>query len=438
MTLYAGAARVCITPPIGVELAGYGPFWGRRSQSVHDDLYASALVFQARDKRVALVAADLISFDATIVDQIRQLAARETGILPTDILISCTHVHTAPTTHFLRGWGERDFEYISVLIRQIVGAIVAANCSRRPARVGSAAGDHTALPWNRTRTADHVDTSVQVLRVDADGHGPDNTIALLVNYACHPVMLGPSTAISADYPGALRGYIESTFPGAVVLFMNGACGDIDPISNKHVWGRATFADVDAAGRELAGEAVRIAQSIQPSDVDAVEVTNAYVDLPYREMSEEDVEQEAATRIEHFRSGVAKHPDAKARAEMFWRTWSSDVLEAKRSGAAKSCVRIELQAFHIGEVVLLAIPAELYAEVGLKIKAGSGYSQTFIATCANGNVGYIATEQDFLAQAYASSMAFAVYGHFPFLTEVAAILCDAAVQLIRTEAQRRVV
>lgn len=38
----AGVARVCITPPIGVELAGYGSSLDRRSESIHDDLYAEA------------------------------------------------------------------------------------------------------------------------------------------------------------------------------------------------------------------------------------------------------------------------------------------------------------------------------------------------------------------------------------------------------------
>jgi hypothetical protein len=55
--------------PIGVELAGYGPSLDRRLESIHDDLYAEALVLDNGSSRVAIVTSDLIACDEAFVPE---------------------------------------------------------------------------------------------------------------------------------------------------------------------------------------------------------------------------------------------------------------------------------------------------------------------------------------------------------------------------------
>jgi hypothetical protein len=428
----AGVAQVCISPPIGVELAGYGPFLRRRSRSVHDDLYAAALVIEDGEMRVAIVTADIISFDVATVEHIRHLAAATTGIPPNHVLVSCIHSHTAPTARALRNWGERDLEYIALLSRHIAGAIEAANYARQPARIGWGLGDHPDLAWNREQrnsrsgaSVGPVDTSVQVLRVDAASSG--ETIALLVNYACHPVMLGTHTAISADYPGALRRQLVAAFEGAVVLFANGTCGDIDPASNREVWGKATFADVDWAGAGLAAEAIRVARGVELRAELALAVERAWVDLPYQVLTAEQVAQEVERRHADL---VTPLSDSTVRRRHFWQGWAQATQDALAAGAAPAWERAELQVIQVGDVVFLALPGEIFTEIGLAIKAASAYDQTFIVTFANGNVGYIATEEDYEQHGYASSMAFAIHGYFQFQPDVGSRLTAAVTALLK--------
>ena len=53
-------------------------------------------------------------------------------------------------------------------------------------------------------------------------------LAILVNYACHAVCLDHTNRlISADYPGYLARILQEQ-THAVVLFTNGAAGDINP------------------------------------------------------------------------------------------------------------------------------------------------------------------------------------------------------------------
>jgi len=84
----AGVARVCITPPIGVELAGYGPFLNRRSESIHDNLYAEALVLDDGSTRTAIVTSDLIACDEAFVATVRGRSSLATGIKPSHTLWS--------------------------------------------------------------------------------------------------------------------------------------------------------------------------------------------------------------------------------------------------------------------------------------------------------------------------------------------------------------
>ena len=66
-----------------------------------------------------------------------------------------------------------------------------------------------------------------LLRVeDADGRAK----ALLVHYAAHAVVLGPTSCkYSADYPGVLQSAVERELEGTQVMFVQGGAGDINPL-----------------------------------------------------------------------------------------------------------------------------------------------------------------------------------------------------------------
>src|SRR5690606_35310648 len=79
---------------------------------------------------------------------------------------------------------------------------------------------------NRRTPGGIVDPEVLAIVLEgADG----KRLATICNYACHPVVLGhENNGISADYPGYLSSLIEKE-TGAPCLYLNGACGDINPV-----------------------------------------------------------------------------------------------------------------------------------------------------------------------------------------------------------------
>ena len=54
------------------------------------------------------------------------------------------------------------------------------------------------------------------------------------------------------------------------------------------------------------------------------------------------------------------------------------------------VKIDLQAFRIGDLGICAIPCEVFVEIGLELRKDSPLKQTFTVSLANGYNGYLPT------------------------------------------------
>ena len=86
-------------------------------------------------------------------------------------------------------------------------------------------------------------------------------IAVLVNYACHAVVLGPENLqYSADYPGEMARTVEAAYPGAVCLFVQGGAGNINPYYDKTPLIEDAVGVMRETGRTLgSGSSERVAE-----------------------------------------------------------------------------------------------------------------------------------------------------------------------------------
>ena len=111
-----------------------------------------------------------------------------------------------------------------------------------------------------------VDPTVTVLRIDrADG----TPLAVLTNYACHPVVFGADhLRYSADYPGVMKGVVEQELGGQVEsFFLQGAPGDINPYYAVTPLEQDAVGRRDWTGERLGQEAARVAKEIHPHAID---------------------------------------------------------------------------------------------------------------------------------------------------------------------------
>ena len=203
--LQAGAARVVITPPIGVPLSGYFVAEGRTetARDVHDDLYARALVLSDGHSAVAIVTTDLIALGDEELSMVRGEVQQKVGIAPEHLILACTHTHSGPIVHPFPPVeivpGQADEDYFRLLPRLIGSAVAMAAQRMRPARIGAGKGESyininrreklpdgtlRGLPFLGRNPAGIHDREVGVLRVDDAQTG--KPLAVLLSYACHP------------------------------------------------------------------------------------------------------------------------------------------------------------------------------------------------------------------------------------------------------------
>ncbi len=269
--LTAGVARVEITPPVGYPMGGYSDRKGP-STGVHDRLYATVLVLKAEGQSVALISCDLRSFPS---ERVIRLAQQQR--LVDHVLIAATHTHSGPITWEDQTWPSKARSWFAETEQRIVQAIAEASQRTFPARIAAGVGQ-IYLGHNRCkvepdgkvtmlwRNAERVPTSpldptLGIIRID-DASG--KTRAIIVNYACHAVVLGPDNRlISADYPGYLARRIEREFDGALCLFTQGGAGDINPYLDKQPVDQNGFGEAEKMGNALAEVALNVARRLQP-------------------------------------------------------------------------------------------------------------------------------------------------------------------------------
>lgn len=270
--LAAGTARVEITPPVGFPMGGYVARQGP-STGIHDPLFATVLLLKTDGVSVAIVNCDLRSFPSERIVSL----ARERK-LADHVLIAVTHNHSGPMTWEDKSWPSPERSWFTETEDKILGAIEEASKKLFPARIAAGFGE-IYLAHNRRkvgadgkvtmfwRNAERLPTSpidptVGVIRVDDETGKPR---AVLVNYACHAVMLGPDNRqISADYPGYLRRRIEQALPGTLCLFTQGGAGDINPYLDKQPVAENGFGEAEKMGDSLAEEALKVARKLKPS------------------------------------------------------------------------------------------------------------------------------------------------------------------------------
>ena len=98
-----------------------------------------------------------------------------------------------------------------------------------------------------------------VMRFDDEANKP---IAVLVNFAAHPVMIEALVLkFSADYPGAMKGKVEREL-GTNCVFMQGAAGDMSPNPPPRSASNEKEANYVAFGEMLADQVLELARAIE--------------------------------------------------------------------------------------------------------------------------------------------------------------------------------
>ncbi|MFN0154500.1 MAG: hypothetical protein ACKVUT_08980 [Gaiella sp.] len=434
-TLHAGAARRTINPELGTRQTGFRLF-GNPVQAIESDLTATALVLADGVAKVVVIAIDLslVGIDLSQRGQrpaqaLRLAVAGALRIPVANVMLNTSHTHAGvalpdymPDSDEQMALKER---YRDSLESALVEAAVEADKRLQPARVGCGWGESDIGVYRReTRDGrdvlgevpDHpIDHSVGVIRLDdLDGE----PIAVVFRYSCHPVTMGPRSAVaSSDFPGVARRVVERCL-GGLALFLQGGAGNVNPRAGMG-FERDCRDTKNRVGLELGGEVLKVAAAIRTNTrpgerrplgnvpdifftpwqhvgdssgahVAAAETTVAldYVDLPQAGEARKILAGWQATLAER-RAGGSQEWEVRV-AEKY-EDWARLLVEAADHGEA-SC-DLFLQAIRIGDIAIAAMNAELFFETGLEIRARSPFPHTFALGYTNGTIGYLPRRED---------------------------------------------
>jgi hypothetical protein len=224
--------------------------------------------------------------------------------------------------------------------------------------------------------------------------------------------------------------------GATCLFTNGACGDINPLTDslKRRMGRGediydrrggTFEEAEALGTSLSKLAIESLGTGKPLENDRLVVATHTFDAPFHPMVPMDTLE---ARIEELQTVLSAMQDGSSTPDELYRTG----LELEFSKRARKSMRrgsssVEIQGILIGDVALIGIPGELFVEIGLQIKemAGSLGLNCAIIELANDYLSYLPTSISFQEGGYEADIARNL-GYGP---ELQGLLLDSVVKTL---------
>ncbi len=248
-------------------------------------------MLEAGSQRLALVSVDLgRSFGPASLKWLRDATRNDVSFL----IVAATHTHSGPLIQDEYPSGTPPWE--TAALEKITGAVAEARKNLTDAQIGTGYGiafighnrlrvnPEGAVSWferNLTQVpTTPVDGTVSVLRVDSTDGQP---LAILVNYACHPVVFGSDNLqYSADFPAAMARTVEGAFAGKpLCFFLQGAPGDINPYYAVTPFEQDAIEMRDRTGEKLGQEAVRVAKEIHTQANDHPELQFAEDSLSVR-------------------------------------------------------------------------------------------------------------------------------------------------------------
>jgi hypothetical protein len=397
--LRAGVASVDLTPPLKLKppLGGYGDRMNRPATGVHDRIMAKALVFSDGRKKFALLTADMLGFAPPVKQAVLDRLA-DKGWTADNVMLLPSHSHTSIEMNAINPLniyrvpqiGIHNPELFELTMKTLAQTIAEAEKNPVPVRVGTSSIELRG--WNRNRRIPNgpTDPELTVLRVDRTDGKP---LAVLVNWTAHPTFMDPEDMwFSGDWPGHCQRTMESLIgDGVVAMYCNGAEGDQSPTPRPNS-GESHWEQAERYGRDVGIAAWRAWQNASTAPHAALSSWREEIALPPH----------------------AWHPNFMATGGKEYGFTEAMLKDMLPQMYPRSTASVSLR---VGDFVLVGIPGEMAAELGLEVKRRTreltGARHAVIGGLADEWLSYIIPLKQYQLGAYEASVSF--YG--PKLAEV---------------------
>lgn len=418
--------------------------------------YVKALLVKNETTTAAIVTVDAVAIGEIgyigndYLGAVRGQLEKEFGIKPTNVLVNASHCHAVVCDD---------------VDQRTMQAVRQASQNMVPVKVGTGTGHEDRIMENRRLKLKNgkevdvrhayslppddeiaevgpVDPQIGVLRLDKLN---GETLAIVYNFACHPIEGVPSGANTADVTGFASDVIEDNMGAeTVALFLQGCAGDINPIAYKAV---DQPRDAERLGNLLGLSTLKAVREIETKEDNRLTFVHEILELPRADVAQRivalETEQQSLLRslrgtylnlksflpltvkyhlAEQFPSADSyrylheektgrnhlRRLDAQNRANMKQYIGNIQIMEqltrintnlkllrkhqADLVDGGKRTVDVEILAVRIGDFVLTTFPGELTVRIGLNIKQASAHESTFVAGYTNGYIYYAPTAE----------------------------------------------
>jgi len=423
----AGFGRTDITPRVGVELSGFGPYLNRHSIAVRDRLWARAMAVREGGTTLVLAACDLIGISSEITRRVRMLVRQATGLPDDAIMVHCTHTHSGPATRTgLIGWGDPDPPYMELLPRRIARACVDAvrdlsesvcrhaevpcegiGLNREYDRDAPPLEEVLAESW-RPAKPELTDTSCHVVAVEKRG----KLAGFFSSFGCHPVVCcAASRHIHGDFCGVATNMVERENPGATGLFLQGAQGDVNSCV-VHKGEEESLRALDVVAERYA-RAVRTGLSVaEPFECAPVAFARRRVTFGRKSIDLDRLRRWLAEKEAVLAAADARDEDYDVRMAKVYVTALRRLIARKERGESLE-PPAELQAFRLGPLGITAAPFEVFQGIKNDFVTAASAPIPLLVGLTNDLQGYAPDREVAARGGYATDQVPIMLGELPF-------------------------
>ena len=423
---------------------------------VNDRLYARALVLKSGAATAVIVTVDAVAIgeigpiDNGYLGRVRGRIETDLRIKPTSVMINASHCHGI----VCKDVDNRTFQAVKQAADNLVPVTVGVGTGHedriqenrrmklKNGREIDVRHAYSLPPDEEVASVGPIDPQIGVLRLDRED---GRVLAVVYNFACHPIQNVPSGGNTADMTGFSSQVIEDNLSdGTVALFVQGCGGDINPVAYKAF---DLPRNAEPLGNMLGLSTLKAARKIKTKEDNRMRILNEVFELPRADLAQRIIAMEAererlvdslggtSLNLKSFLPLAVKYnlssefPSAHSfrylQEEALGREDLRKMDTANRNNmkryirniytmeqltrvntnlrllrkhqanlvdSGKRTINVELVGLRVGDFVLTTFPGELTVQIGLNIKKASPHDFTFVAGYTNGYIYYSPTAE----------------------------------------------
>lgn len=425
----AGFGKVDITPRVGVEMCGFGPFLHRYSIGVRDPLSAKAMALEMDGNTVVVVSCDLVGMTLNYTQKVRQRVHEATSVPVENIMVHCTHTHSGPvvrTGNFV-GWGEPDLPYLEVLPYKIAQSCITAIENLKDVQAAHAEVPCEGIGLNRVYDKDNPPLE-EVLKEDWRPAMPERTdttchvvtfadpngrmTGFFSSFGCHPVTCCAQTRyLHGDFVGVASNMLEREHPGAVGLFLQGAQGDVNSCV-VHKPEKEALLALDVIASRYARAVRRGMEEAKPIVVDCVRSALKDTTFTVTPFSREQICEWLGEYEQVFKKPDASDEDRDLRMKTVFVSTLRNLLGKLDNNEPLEPVS-QVQGVRFGPISLLAGPFEIFQGIKNDVVANAKAPVPLVMGLTNDTTGYAPDREKTGVGEYADKTVPMIHCRFPY-------------------------